>query len=447
MKMSVWSPEWPRRIAGAWPAPRWQYGRCCLLAVLLILCAWPVYVRSDVLDLATAQAIALAENPGIAEMQARYEALREVAPQQATLPDPVVSIGAMNFPWDEFDRNQEPMTQLQLGVSQVFPFPGKLDLREDIALMEAEIASHSVAEGRLNLAKNVALSWWQHYYLDRALETVQKNLTLLRKLADIASTKYEVGSGLQQDVLLAQLELSKALDHEITLRAMRDQARIRLNVLLGRAPDVPVRLPSTTPASAAPVMDTESLFLLATSGRPVLAGQRASIAASESRLELARRDYYPDLKVGVTYGNRDEDDFGKSRQDFLSVMVSVNVPLYAGARQDRAVQQRSREVARSQYALTDTRNQVRQAIAESLTDYRRAASQRALLEQGIIPQARQTVESMTAGYQVDQVDFLNLVRSQVTLFNYELQYWQSVSEASQALARLQAAVGEESIYE
>lgn len=447
MKMSVWSPERVRCAAGAWPALRSAVGRCGLLVAFLILYLWTVSARSDVLDLATAQAIALARNPGIAEMQARYEALREVAPQQAALPDPVVSIGAMNFPWDEFDRNQEPMTQLQVGVSQVFPFPGKLDLREDIALLEAQIASHSVAEGRLNLAKNVALSWWEHYYLDRALETVRKNLTLLRKLADIASTKYEVGNGLQQDVLLAQLELSKALDSEINIRAMRDQARIRLNVLMGRAPDVPLELPASKPGAAPPVADAESLFLLATSGRPVLAVQRASIAASESRLELARRDYYPDLKVGVTYGNRDEDDFGRSRQDFLSVMVSVDVPLYAGARQDRAVQQRAREVARSQYALTDIRNQVRQAIAEALTDYRRASSQRALFEQGIIPQARQTVASMTAGYQVDQVDFLNLVRSQVTLFNYELQYWKSVSEASQALARLQAAVGQESIHE
>ena len=70
-----------------------------------------------------------------------------------------------------------------------------------------------------------------------------------------------------------------------------------------------------------------------------------------------------------------------------------------------------------------------------------------LYDEGIIPQARQTVESMTAGYQVDKVNFLNLVRSQVSLFNYELQYWKSYTEVNQALARLQAAVGEESIYE
>ncbi|GAB5452530.1 MAG: TolC family protein [Halioglobus sp.] len=415
--------------------------------LLALVASWPIVAASNVLDLPTAQTIALSENPGIAQMRERYEALREVVPQQGSLPDPVVSLGAMNFPWDEFDRNQEPMTQLQVGVSQAFPFPGKLDIREDIALFEAMAASHSLAEMRLNLSKNVSLAWWELYFLDRSLDTVEKNLTLLRQFVDIATTKYEVGKGLQQDVLLAQLELSKALDNEIRTKAMRDRGRIKLNLLLGRAPDIAIELPGQLPAAEQPIDNQAVLYDRAQQARPALAQQEAVIDASGQRLELARKNYYPDFKLGVTYGNRDEDQLGRSRQDFLSVMLSVNVPLYAGAKQGRVVQQRTRELARSRYALTDTKNLVRSSIAEALTDYKRASAQVVLFDEGIIPQARQTVESMTAGYQVDKVDFLNLVRSQVSLFNYELQYWKSYTEVNQALARLQAAVGEESIYE
>lgn len=415
--------------------------------LLALVASWPIVAASTVLDLPTAQSIALSENPGIAEMQERYEALREVVPQQGSLPDPVVSFGAMNFPWDEFDRNQEPMTQLQVGVSQAFPFPGKLDIRGDIALFEAMAASLSLAEMRLNLSKNVSLSWWELYFLDRSLDTVEKNLTLLRQFVDIATTKYEVGKGLQQDVLLAQLELSKALDNEIRIKAMRDRGRIKLNLLLGRAPDIAIELSGHISETEQPIDNQAVLYDRAEQARPALAQQEAVIDASGQRLELAKKDYYPDFKLGVTYGNRDEDQLGRSRQDFLSVMLSVNVPLYAGTKQDRAVQQRTRELARSRYALTDTKNLVRSSIAEALTDYKRASEQVVLFDEGIIPQARQTVESMTAGYQVDKVDFLNLVRSQVSLFNYELQYWKSYTEVNQALARLQAAVGEESIYE
>lgn len=291
------------------------------------------------------------------------------------------------------------------------------------------------------------MAWWELYFLDRSLDTVFKNITLLRQFVDIAATKYEVGKGLQQDVLLAQLELSKALDNEIRIKAMRDRTRIRLNLLMGRAPEILVALPGEMSEPAQPINDEVLLYQRAEQARPLLAQGKTFIDASAQRLELAKKDYYPDFKVGVSYGNRDEDQMGRSRQDFLSVMLSVSIPLYARTKQDRAVQQRTLEVARSRYALTDTKNMVRSSIAEALSDYRRASEQETLFDEGIVPQARQTVASMTAGYQVDKVDFLNLVRSQISLFNYELQYWKSYTEANQALARLQAAVGEESIYE
>jgi len=86
-------------------------------------------------------------------------------------------------------------------------------------------------------------------------------------------------------------------------------------------------------------------------------------------------------------------------------------------------------------------------VQQAMTDYQRAGEQTQLFQQQIIPQARQTVDAMLAGYQVGKVDFLNLIRSQTTLYDYETQYWKALSVANQALARLVAAVGEEKIYE
>ena len=227
----------------------------------------------------------------------------------------------------------------------------------------------------------------------------------MRQLVEVAQTKYEVGKGLQQDVLLAQLELSKLLDQEIQISAMRDQREIRLNLLMGSSPNTPITLPTITSVPAGNIAPESLLYQKAEVARPILDGKRATIRASESRLELAKKDYYPDFKVGVLYGNRDENELGYSRQDFLSVMLSVNIPLYAGTKQDRAVQQRSRELAKSQYALSDQKSMVLSSISSALTDHHRASKQAKLFSDGIIPQARQTVESMMAGYQVDQVRF------------------------------------------
>jgi len=419
---------------------------------LTILCsgyAWSGVSGRDVvsLQLSEARSRALSSNPSLAEMRERYQALTHIASQAGSLPDPVISLNAMNFPSDDFDRNQEPMTQLQLGVSQMFPFPGKLSLREDIAMFEAEAALYSVEEMRLNLDRNVAVTWWEIYYLDRSVETVLKNQGLLRQFIKIAETKYEVGNGLQQDVLLAQLELSKLLDQEIMLTSMREKRVIRLNVLMDVSPDTPAKLPTTMPAFAGTIASETALYGRALSSRPLLLEEKASISASESRLALAKKDYYPDFKLGLLYGNRDEDDFGRSRQDFLSVMVSVNVPLYAGTKQSQAIAQRSRELAKSQYSLIDQRNLILASISRSLTEYEQATKQLHLYGEGILPQARQTVDSMLSGYQVNEVDFLNLIGSQLTLFNYELLYWKAFTEINQSTSRLAAAIGEENIYE
>lgn len=423
--------------------------RNCLLILLCGSYAWsPTYaVETPVLLLSDARTHALSSNPGLAEMQERYAALTHIAPQVSTLPDPVLSLNAMNLPWDSFDLNQEPMTQLQLGVSQMFPFPGKLSLREDIAVFEAEAALYSVEEMRLNLEKNVTVTWWDVYYLDRSMETVLKNQSLLRQFVEIANTRYELGNGLQQDVLLAQLELSKLLDTEIQLKSMREQRVIRLNVLMDVQPNIPVKLPSMMPSLSGAVASDSTLYQRAILARPLLRQEEASIQASESRLALAKKEYYPDFKLGVAYGNREEDELGQSRQDFLSVMLSVNLPLYTGTRQSQAVQQQSREVARSRYSLSDQKNLVLSSISTSVAEYNQATEQLNLYGGGIVPQAKQTVDSMLAGYQVNQVDFLNVVRSQATLLNYELLYWKAFTEINQSIARLVAAVGEENIYE
>ena len=128
-------------------------------------------------------------------------------------------------------------------------------------------------------------------------------------------------------------------------------------------------------------------------------------------------------------------------------MLGFKVPIYASRKQDKAIAQRASEVQGAVYASQDVRGQVRGAISRSLTDYARARKQFELFESSILPQSNLTVQSMLSGYRVSQVDFLNLVRAQSTLLNYELQYWRVFVEAKQSLARLEAAVGEVNIYE
>ncbi len=395
-----------------------------------------------------AVAEALAANPSLAAIEARAKALAEIPDQAESLPDPNLSINALNLPLDSLSLSQEAMTQLQIGVIQALPYPGKLALRAQAASHEANAAVSELDEKRLQLVRDVKTVWWNLFYLDRALEVIARNQVLLAQFVNVAETRYTVGQGLQQDILLAQLELSKLSDSKIRVENRRENEAIRLNLLRDRAAAEAILLPTSVDESLLSLKDIQTLQARAATGRPTLAAQEARLGAASRRIDLAKKGYAPDFKVGAVYGFRSGNNpDGSSRTDVGSILFSMNLPIYTGSKQDRLVDQRNAEWLQKKYELHEQRNRVASQVQQAMTDYRRASEQTQLFQQEIIPQARQTVDAMLAGYQVGKVDFLNLVRAQTTLYDYETQYWKALSAANQAMARLVAAVGEETIYE
>ena len=395
------------------------------------------------LTLEHAVGIALEGNPGLAKIAARARALAEVPSQVGTLPDPMLSLSALNLPMDSFSLTQEAMTQMQIGIGFTLPYPGKLNLREQAADFEARAAEFDVQEMRLALVRNVRSTWWNLFFLDRALSTVRRNQVLLRQLARIAETKYKTGQGMQSDVLLAQVELSKLLDIGISLEASRRTQVAALKALLDRPAMQQVILPVQANEYLPSAPGIEALHKLALDARPVLFSQRNVLEAARTRVALAEKDYYPDFKLGAAYGFRSGNNpNGSNRADMSSILFSMNLPIFTGSNQDRALLQRKAEVMREEFGMEDRRVQVLTEIEQALADYQAGYQQASLFKTGIIPQSRQMTASMLAAYQVNKVDFLNLVRAQVTLYNYETQYWKALSSGWQAWARLEAAVGE-----
>lgn len=148
-------------------------------------------------------------------------------------------------------------------------------------------------------------------------------------------------------------------------------------------------------------------------------------------------------------------DFGKAktlcaawnRPDFFTTMLSVNVPIYFRSKQRKAIDQRASELFEQKFTLHDTLRSVQAAIARNLAAYEAARERVLLLRTGIIPQAEQTVAAMLSAYRVGKVDFLNVINTEITRYNAQIDYWQALSEAKQALAKLAAEVDVEVLYE
>ena len=402
------------------------------------------------LALAEAVEIALAANPHFASTLAQARALQEIPPQAGALPDPMVGLNAMNLPIDSFRLDREPMTQLQVTFSQAIPFPGNRRLMEDAARYEADAGFARVEGTRLTLAARVRTAWWRLFQQDRALEIVAQNQALMRDFIEIAQTRYRVGNGLQQDVLLAQLELSRLLDRELRLAGMRAQTEAALAALLDSAPGEAIRLPPIPGNVALPdVPAAAELVQAAVADHPALTAENALVGAARARLDLSERYNRPNFSLGAGYGyRRGADPFrGGERSDFVSVMFNVTVPLYAESKQRRAIEQRTHEVTQREFSFRHALGSIQAAIAGHRADYEAAREQVSLLETAIIPQAQQTVTSMLAAYQVNQVDFLNVLNTQITLYNSQVEYWEALGRAKAALAQLAASAGMEALYE
>ncbi|WP_036250012.1 TolC family protein [Methylobacter sp. BBA5.1] len=421
--------------------------KCIVLTCALLTCSIAAGAEQTILTLQAAAELAVQDNPDLAQIQARAQAMAAIPSQEGALPDPQISINAMNLPVDTFNIQQVDMTQVGAGISQAIPFPGKLALREQAAAFEAEAASQNVTELRWRLLSEVKTTWWLIFYLDRALQIVDQNYDLLQQFVEIARTKYEVGEGLQQDVLLAQLELSKLLDQQLILEGMRRSAAASLNALLDKPANEELRLPEIIDLQLPTLKQETLLYQQAEASRALLESNRLGINAAQSRLDLAKKGYLPDFTVDASYGVRANTPSGDKRSDLFSMNLSMNVPIFYAQKQAKEVDQRTSELMKEKYALQDEWNKVRSQISQGYTDYQRAKDQVVLFDTGIVPQARQTVASMLAGYQVNKVDFLNLVRSQITLLEYETRYWKAFTEANQFLAQLTAAVGKEEIHE
>jgi len=416
-----------------------------MLIVLVYFFTTNVFSTENEIDhtLSTKQAIkvALTNNPNLAQLNARFLALSEIPAQLEALPEPKISINVANLPLDSFSFEQSPMTQIQVGISQSIPYPGKLELKSLAAKHLATASSENWQNAKRNLIQQIKHHWWQIFSFDHALEIIDQNFVVLEQFIEVTETKYSVGQGLQQDILLAQVESYRLQDKKLQLVAMRRNAEINLNRLMGENKQTTIRIDRKVDIKLPILKSTDELILKARDQRPDIKRAKLLANVAENRYELAKKDYYPDFQMAAMYGWRKEET------DLASIQFSMNIPWNTGNRQNPAKDQRNHEWMQQKYAVKDIESEIAQEIEAALIHYRRATQQVRLYSQSIIPQAEQMVESMLAGYQVNKVDFLNLLRAQITLFNYETQYWQSFSMSKQALAALDAAIGQEYSHE
>ena len=212
-----------------------------IISIFICLTFSPASTQEQIIQLNELISEALKNNPNIQASYNAWQAANSRVPQAGSLPDPMLGFNLMNLPVNSFDFNQEPMTGKQVSLMQIFPFPGKLGLREKIADETAHISEMQHQELRNQLVRNIKLIYYDLYYNERAIEISQKNRALMNQFTQIAETRYRVGKGIQQDVLKSQVELAKIDDRIIRSTQNREKLLAHLKLLLNRKSEEPIK--------------------------------------------------------------------------------------------------------------------------------------------------------------------------------------------------------------
>lgn len=383
---------------------------------------------------------ALQNNPEIrAASKEREAAQHRVAPAGA-LDDPMLEAGVLNLPSNSLRFDREDMTMKMIGLSQRLPYPGKRGLRQDVATKDAETVGYGYQETVNRVARDIKTAYFDLGLTIEMTRLVEKNKLILDQFLRIAEARYGVGQGTQADVLKAQTQLSKMVDELLKLARERPTIEAELNRMLGRSANVATPLPEP-PQLREETLNLELLRETSLTQRPQLLALQSIISRNEKALDLARKEYYPDFDVRLSYGQRDNMPDGTRRSDTVSLTVAINLPVWRG---DKLAPRVAESLAMRDQALSmyqAQRNEVDAKLRQQAAAAEQNLKSARLYQTAILPQARLTVESALAAYRVNRVDFLTLLDSQMTVFNYEISLATAMANYNKALAEINLLTG------
>jgi len=409
---------------------------------ILILMPFPSSAQSEKPRLDVNQLIeeALQNNPEISAVKMKWEVFKEKIPQAYALEDPMFGFGIVSLPTN-FNFKDEDMTMKEFSISQKFPFPGKRPLMREMASKEAEAVSTEIEEKVNRIIKEVKATYYDLSHVYRTTEVAQRNKKILEDFAKIVETRYSVGEGIQQDVFKAHVEVSKMVDELIMLSQRKKALEAKLNTLLNRPPETPLGEPEEVVFRKF-FFTIEELQKMALEVNPTLKGMRKMIEAKEKAHALAKREYYPDFNFKFAYGQRDNGPDMK-RRDMLTGMIEMNIPIFFKSKQDRKVAETKAEILATGAQYRAMKNEILFMITDIASMVQRSERQLELYKTGIIPQASLQINSAMSAYRVNKADFMTLLDSQMTLYKYELEYHQALTEYEKNVANLGATVGKQ----
>jgi cobalt-zinc-cadmium efflux system outer membrane protein len=379
---------------------------------------------------------ALKNNHEILVAEAKINASKFRIPQAKSLPDPMLMFGYQNEGFRKlYNFSASPDSQWMFSASQTFPFPGKLSLKGEMASWDTESLKASYEASKLKTIARVKELYYELFLAYKNIDLIKDRTILFSRIEDAALSRYSTGMAPQQEVLMAQTEKYMLIEKEEMLRQKIQSTEAMLNNTIGRDVNSPLGRPAELLYTAFP-QGMEGLINTAYANSPEIRVRKKMIAGAETKVKMAKKEYYPDITINGSYFLRN-----KEVPDMWSLTTTINIPIFYKTKQKQAVNEAEASLSEARHELESIRIMLSSAIRDNYSMLRTAEKLMDLYKNGLIPKTYQDFESALAGYITGRVEAITVISRLKSLIELETLYWNQFIEREKAIARIEAIAG------
>jgi outer membrane protein, heavy metal efflux system len=402
----------------------------------LILMSVQASAAEENLKLADLIREALKNNPEIHVAEARTDVSQHKIPQATSLADPMFMVGYENEGTDSlytFNKDTKGMpadSRWMFSLSQMFPYPGKRALKGEMATRDAEAMKAQADSMKLNTVVRVRELYYDLFFAYTNIDLLNDKAALFSRVEDAAVARYAAGMAPQQEVLMAQTEKYMLLEREEMERQKIRSLEAMLNAAVGRDTNATLGRPEK-PLDSSYGHGIDELITASYQKNPLIKFREKMVGSAEAKVEMAKKEYYPDLTLGTTYYARPTQ-----YPDMWNVTATVNIPLFTKTKQREGVLEAEASLLEAKREVQSARLMASSALRDNYTMLKSTERLMALYREGLIPKANQDFELALAGYVTGKVEALTVITRLKSLIDYEFLYWRQYVDRQKATARL-----------
>lgn len=377
-------------------------------------------------NLTLEQALEMAERrqPQLTEARALVEAAAGRAQQAGAFPNPEAIVGAQQIPFSSDSSNQR---EYVAGIAQPIPLGGRLGKSREAELLEREVRVRGLEVTRRDLRKRVHNAFATALYQEKAFQTQSQIAQSVEKVAATTKVRVDAGDAVPEELARMEIEFARARVEVQRSQSLHEQAMLGLAAAIGDSRlSVKSLAGSLDTTFEIPTLESLAANL---SAQPEFALANASLRASSARIDLAKAERIPDVKVEALYHRLEA-----TKENTFDVGLSIPLPLFN--RNQGKLREARAEAAAAEARSRMTENELNLRLRESYAQLISALATSRALQTEILPRAETVLKSAEARYAAGDTSLADVMPVRRDWAAIQLTHLESLRDVMQAWAEV-----------